>query len=384
MAKRVVTSQKVAPAPADTRDRLARMQSVAARFGAWRPAAQVLTRVSSVPTRFVQVDHATRVGGWPIERFVTVHGPSSHGKTLLTHGLGLSFLERGHFYAFVDAEFTTPEDWLVKLMGEHAQHPGFVALRPKSFEETVDAVRAFVETVAAAREKGDVEPDTSALVVVDSMTKLTPDRLLKNILREGAEGKKGSVDGMGGRGAQYKAALTKAWLDELTPLLAHTRASMIGITREADDPDADARDRQFDSAWRLVGGRALTYDASLVVRVTRDAWLYDGSEEKRVVGERHRARIWKTKVGGKDGKHTDAYFHTSNGVQAPEGFDRARDVLELAVAAGIVEQSGAWYRWRASKWNGEAKALHAMRERAGVLDEMEAEVRALDAPKEAT
>jgi len=382
MARRVVTQKKVAPAPADTRDRLARMQSVAARFGAWRPAAQVLTRVSAVPTRFVQVDHATRVAGWPIERFATVHGPSNHGKTAFCHGLGLSFLERGHFYAFVDAEYTTPEDWLAKLMGEHSTHPGFVALRPKSFEETVDAVRAFCEQVAEARGKGEIEPDTSAVIVVDSMKKLSPQRLLDRIAKEGAEGKKGSVDGYGGRAAQFKAALISQWLDEMVPLLYHTRTSMVAITREADDPAADARDVQFDNAWKVQGGKSLVYEASLVVRVTRDSWLRESSDkDSRIVGERHRARIWKTKVGGKDDKHTDAYFHTSNGVQTPEGFDRARDVLELAIASGLVEQAGAWYRWRDRKWNGEAKALHALT--GDVLVEMENEVRALDAPKEA-
>lgn len=380
MVKRVATQQ--VPVAAETRDRLKQMQTVASRFKAWRPAAQVLTRVRSVPTRFVQVDHATRVGGWPIERFVTVHGPSNHGKTLLTHGLGLSFLERGHFYAFIDAEFTTPEEWLRSLMGEYASHPGFVALRPSTFEETVDAVREFVESVSEAREKGDVAPDTSALVVVDSMTKLTPDRLLKTILKEGAEGKKGSVDGMGGRGAQYKAALTKAWLDELVPLLARTSTSMVGITREADDPDADASDRKFDAAWRLVGGRALTYDASLVVRVTRDSWLYDGSEERRVVGERHRARIWKTKVGGKDGRHTDAFFHTSNGALSPVGFDPARDLAEIGIASGLVEQAGAWFRYEGGKWNGEAKFLAALRSDDALRGTLDAAVRALDAPKD--
>lgn len=367
--------------PAETRDRLARMEGVAARFGAWRPAAQVLTRVRAVPTRFPQIDHATRVGGWPIERFATVHGPSNHGKTLLTHGLGLSFLERGHFYAFVDAEYTTPEDWLGKLMGEHAAHPGFVALRPRTFEETVDEVRRFVEQIAEARDSGELEPDTSALVVVDSMTKLSPDKLVKNILKSGAQGAKGSVDGYGGRGAQYKAALMKAWLDELTPLLAHTRTSMIGITREADDPDADAMDKRFDSAWRVVGGRALVYDASLVVRVTRDKWLRDGKGDGAiVVGERHRARIWKTKVGGKADRHADAYFHTSNGVGAPEGFDRARDVFAMALDAGLIETSGAWYRWEERKWNGEAKALAALRADGDALGALEVQCRGLGVP----
>lgn len=368
--------------PAETRDRLDRMRGVAARFAGWRPAAQVLTRVRAVPTRFLQIDHAVRVGGWPLGRFATLHGPSNHGKTLLAHGLGLSFLERGHYFAFIDAEYTTPEDWLQKLMGEYAAHPGFVALRPRSFEETVDAVRGFADGIADARAKGEIDPDTTGVVVVDSMTKLTPSRLLAAIEKEGAAGKKGSVDGAGGRAAQYKAALTKAWLDELTPLLAHAGIAMVGITRESDDPDADARDRQFDAAWKVVGGKALIYDASLVGRVTRDSWLYEG-EERRVVGERHRVRFWKTKVGGKDGRHADAYFHTSNGVLCPEGFDLARDLAELAIAAGVVEQAGAWYRFGdGAKWNGEARFLAALRGDPSLVREIESQVRALDEPRE--
>jgi RecA/RadA recombinase len=362
--------------PADARDRLQRMQAVASRFGAWRPAAEVLTRVRSVPTRFVQIDRATRCGGWPIERIATVHGPSNHGKTSFCHGLGLSFLERGHFYAFVDAEYTTPEAWLAELMGAQRSHPGFVALRPRSFEQTVDAVREFVEKIGEARDKGDVEPDTSALIVIDSIRKLIPERLLEKILREGAEGKKGSVDGMSGRGAMYKAALQSQWLDELVPLLAKSGAGMVIITREADDPNADARDMMYDTAWKVQGSKSLVYDASLVVRITRDEWVKEGAKDDPViVGEKHRARIWKTKVGGKEDKHVDAWFHTSNGVASPAGFDRARDVFELARELGLIEQRGAWFGIAGGDklGAGEGKAIAALR--ADGLDELETAVR---------
>jgi RecA/RadA recombinase len=363
--------------PADARDRLQRMQAVASRFNAWRPAAEVLTRVKSVPTRFVQIDRATRVGGWPIERIATVHGPSNHGKTSFCHGLGLSFLDGGHYYAFVDAEYTTPEAWLSELMGQQKTHPGFVALRPRSFEQTVDAVREFVETIGEAREKGDIEPDTSALIVVDSIRKLIPERLLEKILKEGAEGKKGSVDGMSGRGAMYKAALQSQWLDELVPLLARSGAGMVIITREADDPNADARDMMYDTAWKIQGSKSLVYDSSLVIRITRDEWVKEGAKDDPViVGEKHRARIWKTKVGGKEDKHIDAHFHTSNGVGSPVGFDRARDVFELARELGIIEQRGAWFALAGGDklGMGEAKALASLRDEG--LAEVEARVRA--------
>jgi RecA/RadA recombinase len=367
---------EVQSAPSDVRDRLQRMQAVAARFSAFRPATEVLTRVRSVPTRFVQIDRATRVGGWPIERIATVHGPSNHGKTSFCHGLGLSFLEKGHYYGFIDAEYTTPETWLAELMGQQSSHPGFVAMRPTSFEQTVDGVRQFVETIGEARDKGDLEDDTTALLVVDSIRKLVPDRLIEKIAKEGAAGKNGSVDGMGGRGAMYKAALQSQWMDELVPLLASTKTAMVVIAREADDPNADARDIKFDSAWKIQGSKSLVYDASLVIRITRDSWLREGPKESAVVvGERHRARIWKTKVGGKEDRHVDAYFHTSNGVDGHVGFDRARDVFELAREFGIVESAGAWFKCGEHKWQGESKAVAALRDPA-LLAEIEAEVRA--------
>lgn len=365
------------PCPSETRDRLQVMQAIASRFDGWRPAAEVLTKVRAVPTIFPQIDRATRVGGWPIERIATVHGPSNAGKTALCHGLGLSFLERDHFYGFVDAEYTTPEAWLSALMGRYHNHPGFVAMRPRSFEQTVDAVRGFVETINEAREKGEIDRETSGLVVIDSIRKLIPERLLEKILKEGAEGKKGSVDGMSGRGAMYKAALQSQWLDELVPLLAKTGTGIVIIAREADDPTADARDVAFDTAWKVQGSKSLVYDASLVVRVTRAKWVSEGADDDQVVvGEKHLARIWKTKIGEKDDRHVDAYFHTSNGQAGPVGFDRARDVFELAVEHEIVVKKGAWFSLASGEalGQGATKAIATIRERHLVA--LEAEVRA--------
>lgn len=359
------------PSPAGTRDRLRAMQAVSSRFQAWRPAVEVLTKVRAVPTCFPQVDRATRVGGWPIQRICTVHGPSNHGKTSFCHGLGYSFLEGGHFYAFVDAERTTPEMWLRELGEKYLANPGFVALRPTSFEETVDAVRSFCLSIGEAKDKGELEPDTSGLIVVDSIRKLIPERLLDKILKEGAEGDKGSVDGMAGRGAQYKAALQSQWMDELVAMLDKCGVGMVIITREADDPNASARDVAFDNAWKVQGSKSLIYDASLVARITRESWIREGpKDDPVVVGERHQVRIWKTKVGGKDDRHTDAFFHTSNGVASPVGFDRPRDVFEMAKEHGMIEVAGSWYSLCGEKLGqGEHKALAKFREGAWVETE---------------
>lgn len=331
------------------RQRLAALEKVTKRFDHWRPAGQVLGHVRAQPTIFVQLDRATRVGGWPLQRLGLIHGPSNQGKSCLALGLGLSFLRAGHVFGYIDAEHTTPEDWLTKLMAEHAANPGFVAMRPVDYEDAVAGVRELVEHVAQSRARGELPEETSALIVVDSIRKLTPKKLLDKILK-GDNG----IDGAKGRAAMMKAALNAQWLDELTPTMYHSNCSMVFVSRESENPDAGL----FEIDYKVQGGRALVYDSSLVCRVTRASWVKKGDD---VIGERNRVRILKTKIGGKETKAEEAYFYTSNGVFLPEGFDHARALLEEAIAQGVVEAKGNSYSFngeRLGQVNGAVKVLH--------------------------
>lgn len=343
----------VAPAFSDNRKRLAQMSKVAERFGRWRPAAEVIRFVEAVPTQFIQYDQRVGVGGHPIGRITLLHGPSNEGKSEMALGLGTSYLARDHFFGFVDAERTTPMPWVQGIMRGLEKHPGFVGLPANTYEEVIVEVRRFCETIAAARLKGEVPHDTSGLIVVDSIRKLVPKKMLEEMMKElgsgdpkpsrpGMKGKKKTEAKLGSRAEQIKAAINARWMDELVPLLADTRTSMVIIAREYANSDAGL----YDKDWVVGGGRALYYDASIDIRVER-SWVYEGAEgDKRVVGERRRLNIHKTKVSGKVEKVPAAYYHTSNGVLVPEGFDAPRDVIEVATDAGIVQVAGnGWCTW---------------------------------------
>jgi RecA/RadA recombinase len=350
--------------------RLEQLTAVAEQMPGWEPAHKVLTNVLSVPTIFPQFNVATGVNGWPLQRICLIHGPSNMGKTSFLHGLGLSFLQAGHFYNLVDAEFTTPEAWLVQLMHQWSKSPAFRALRPKSYESTVNTVRAALELLADSREHGHLPLDTTMLIGVDSIRKLNPERLMEMIAKEGAEGKKGSIDGMSGRAAQYKAALNAQWMDELTPLLYHANASMAFIGRESANPD---KKRPFDRSWKLTGGTALYFDSSLVNRIVRAGWVKHGD---KIIGERHLVEIHKTKVAGKEGKIISSFFHTSNGVDREPGFNRARDVLDMAVQAKTVRKKGSKYLWTSTGEefpDGEANAVAHLHANLPTLAELERE-----------
>lgn len=355
--------------------RLQAMARVARGMAGWKPARQVLRRVQAVPTIFSQFDKGTRVGGMPIGIIATTSGPSMGGKTEFGLGIGLSFLKAGHLFAYVDAEMCTPITWLEKMMAEYADHPGFLAVRPLSFEQANDAVRKLLNNFGEAKAKGMLPEETSLVLVVDSPRKLVPENLLTNLLKEGTT--KYGIDGMRGRGAQLRAALVAQWLDELVPLLHETRGCAILVARESEDPNADANARRYGNDVRITGGRAMIYDASLVARIEKTAWVYQGSEEERnVIGERHRVRIWKSKVAGRDDRTTDCYFHTSNGKLIAEGFDPARDLVELGKKFGIVEEKGAWLHWEGNKWNGLNRAVVELSNDAGKLVALDAQVRA--------
>lgn len=375
-------SARASPSFAENRAALKRMASVAKRIDGWRPAAETIRRVQAVPTRFLQYDHRLGIGGHPIARITLVHGPSNEGKTAFVLGLMESFLARDHFAGFVDAERTTPLPWVQTMMRGLETHPGFLALPARSYEQVVGGVRKFCDTIGEARAKKEIDEQTTGIIVVDSIRKLVPEGLLKKMLaavkaddekvRTPREKKAKGIDGAGGRAAQQKAALNAQWMDELVPLLADTNTAIVIIAREMDDPDAG----MFDRPWKIAGGKALYYDASVDVRVVR-SFVKDGEgAEAPVVGERHRLEIHKTKVAGKATKVPAAYFHTSNGVLVPEGFDAPRDVLELGTDSGLITQSGAWYIWGKKRIaNGRANAVKRLHAEPEFFAAIEADVR---------
>ena len=342
----------------------------------WGQGAAVLERVRAVPTMWPQINLASRIGGWPIQRIGLIHGPSAHGKTSFSHGLGLSFLQRGHIYGFIDAELTTPESWLQTLMDQQSRNPAFRAMRPTSYEQAALGVRKLCESVIEGREAGKLPADTAGVIVVDSLRKLQPERLLAKLEKE-----EGGIDGASGRAAQMKAAINAQWMDELAPLAYKANFGIVLISREYDRSNPQPGQEQFV----VAGGKAVNFDSSLTARIVRSEWVHDGSgDNKRVVGERHAVQIRKSKIGALDGKITTTYFHTSNGTLTPEGFDLPRDLLEMAEEIGAIKKDGAWYSYKGERiGQGASQVVKRLHEDAALLGELRVACETGEVPEKA-
>jgi RecA/RadA recombinase len=333
----------------------------------WKPASEALDRVRAIQTIFPDFNRATRVGGLPLRRIITVHGPTHGGKTAFVGGLLRSFVDADHVGAYCDAEHATDLTFFDELMGRPVDAiPNLLGMRPESYEETIDAVDTFLasmvtarkERMAQAREELKLKKDAPVVLpphldlagclVLDSINKLVPEREIERLKKEGGD----AIDKGWGR---LRAAFNQAFLDHVVPLLGKAETSLVVMVQERDDEDLDPWEMP-----KLKGGKATQYDASLIVRVMKAKEIAHGEgKDKRIFGFKHRLRIWKSKVGHMDGRWTDATFHMSNGTLAPPGFDTARDALEVAKELGIVE-GDSWLSWRKKRWQGINKAVQSL------------------------
>lgn len=366
---------------------VARAAALGARLGkAGLPqAAEVIRSVRAVPTIFPWVDCTLGVGGWPTDRFGIVHGPSNNGKTVFTLGECKSFVIVGHPALYLDAERTTANsgDWVASLMGEHAKSPLFRMKKPDSYEEIVSLTRAFCETIGEAKAKGDVDPDTTGLIVLDSLRKAIPKKLLDQLIKEFGEGAKPGkndrqgFDGANGRGNQIKAALNAVWADELTMLLDQTGTSMIVIGREIQNTDQS----EWAPTYKLTGGDAIIFEASVQARITESKRIVD--DEKRLLATEHAVEVRKTKIAGKEERYPRAFFHLATGVEAgvPYGFDRARDVLALGRELNIIGDGGRYPFEGENLGHGEANALKTLRNHPEWMQRIETKCRLAKMPQ---
>lgn len=340
------------------------------------PAADYIRRVEAVPTCFPHLDYKTGVGGFPVGKLVVVHGPSTEGKTKLTLGLLRSFVEAGHYAAIVDAERTTPPEFARSIMGPaFDDRERFRSIPVRTYDMVRVDVRVFFQTVADARARGDVPPETRALVVVDSLKNLQTENVFEELKKVSAskKGRKPGVDGFGGRAGQQQAAYNTAWFIELGALLHDTLGSIAIIVREEV---SDGEGFWDEDKIKLIGGREVRFGNHLQLRTTAVPMFVGEKKDKVFVGERHAVGIYKSKVAKRRDVVPMAFFHSSNGARSPEGLDRALDVFHLGLELGAVEQSGSWYSFGGDKLGqGEDKAAERLREDPLFCNAVETECR---------
>ena len=288
--------------------------------------------VETVPTGSLSLDIALGLGGLPKGRIVEVYGPESSGKTTVALHCVAEVQKRGGIAGFIDAEHALDPVY-ARNIGVDIDN--LYISQPDCGEQALEITETMVRS-------GAVD-----IVVVDSVAALVP---------------KAEIDGdMGDSHVGLQARLMSQALRKLTAVISKSNCIVIFINQLREKVGV-----MFGNPETTTGGRALKFYSSVRLDVRRTESLKQAGE---IVGNHVRVKVVKNNIAP---PFREAEFDIMFG----QGISREGDVLDLAVNAGIVNKSGAWYAYEGDKiGQGRENAKTYIHENPAFFDMLEAKVR---------
>lgn len=288
--------------------------------------------VETVPTGSLSLDIALGLGGLPKGRIIEVYGPESSGKTTVALHCVAEVQKRGGIAGFIDAEHALDPVY-ARNIGVDIDN--LYISQPDCGEQALEITETMVRS-------GAVD-----IVVVDSVAALVP---------------KAEIDGdMGDSHVGLQARLMSQALRKLTAVISKSNCIVIFINQLREKVGV-----MFGNPETTTGGRALKFYSSVRLDVRRTESLKQAGE---IVGNHVRVKVVKNKIAP---PFREAEFDIMFG----QGISREGDVLDLAVNAGIVNKSGAWYAYEGDKiGQGRENAKTYLHENPAFFDMLEAKVR---------
>ncbi|EAJ0340063.1 recombinase RecA [Campylobacter lari] len=285
-------------------------------------------KIDSIPTGSVGLDLALGIGGVPKGRIIEIYGPESSGKTTLTLHIIAECQKKGGVCAFIDAEHALDVRY-AKNLGVDTEN--LYISQPDFGEQALE----IVETIARS---GAID-----LIVVDSVAALTP---------------KAEIEGdMGDQHVGLQARLMSQALRKLTGIVHKMNTTVIFINQIRMKIGMMG----YGTPETTTGGNALKFYASVRLDVRKTATLKQNDEP---IGNRVKVKVAKNKVA-------PPFKQAEFDVMFGEGVSREGELIDYGVKLDIIDKSGAWFSYKASKLGqGRENAKAFLKENPTIADEI--------------
>jgi len=297
-----------------------------------RMGDQANVAVDVIPSGCLALDVALGIGGYPRGRVVEIYGPESSGKTTMALHAVAEAQKLGGQAAFIDAEHALDPHYAENL-GVDVEN--LLISQPDSGEQALEVVDMLTRSGALD------------IIVVDSVAALTP---------------KAELDGdMGDSHMGLHARLMSQALRKLTGSISRSKTTIVFINQIRMKIGV-----MFGNPETTTGGNALKFYASIRLDVRRIGAIKKGDE---VLGNDTRVKVVKNKLAP---PFKQAQFSIMYG----EGVSHAGEVLDMGVAHGFINKSGAWYaRDNERIGQGRDSAITFLKGHPDMLDKVERQVR---------
>ena len=283
--------------------------------------------IQGISTGALSLDLALGGRGLPRGRVVEIFGPESSGKTTLALTAIANTQREGGVAAFIDAEHALDPSW-AKRLGVNLDE--ILVSQPDTGEQALEICEMLVRSNAVN------------MVVIDSVAALIP--------RAEIEGE------MGDSHMGLQARLMSQALRKLTGAIAKSDCVVVFINQLREKIGV-----MFGSPETTTGGRALKFYATVRIDIRRIGQI---KERDRIVGNRIKTKVVKNKIAP---PFREAEFD----IMFDEGISTSGDVLDMATADEVVDKSGSWFSYGATRLGqGREGAKLFLRQNPALLDEI--------------
>ncbi len=292
--------------------------------------------VAAISTGSLAVDAALGIGGLPKGRIVEIAGPEGAGKTMLSlHAIREAQKQNGTA-AFIDAEHALDVSF-ARRIGVDVEN--LIISQPDSGEQALEIVDTLVRSGAFD------------IIVVDSVAALVPQAELEGDMGDSHMG--------------LHARLMSQALRKLAGSINRSNTCLIFLNQLRMKIGV-----MFGNPETTTGGRALPFYSSVRIDIRRIARVKDGDLD---IGNRTRVKVVKNKVAPPFREaEFDLIFHGD-----PIGISWEGDLIDIGVAKGLVDKSGAWFSYNGERLGqGRDNARTFLRENATIAAEIEHKLRA--------
>ena len=284
--------------------------------------------VSHISTGSLSLDIALGIGGLPKGRIVEIYGPESSGKTTLSLHCIAEGQKDGGNVAFIDVEHALDPTYAAAL---GVDVDSLLVSQPDTGEDALEIAEALIRSGAI-----DV-------IVIDSVAALVP---------------KAEIEGeMGDSHVGLHARLMSQALRKLAGAISKSNCVAIFINQLREKVGV-----VYGNPEVTTGGRALKFYSSVRLEIRRSEAIKVNGE---IIGNRTKAKVVKNKMAP---PFKEAEFDIMYG----EGISRIGELLDLAVAAEVVQKSGAWFSYNGNRLGqGRDKVKELLKENTELAKEIE-------------
>jgi recombination protein RecA len=290
--------------------------------------------VERIPTGSFALDIALG-GGLPLGRFTEISGALSSTKTAQCLHIVRNAQENGLVCAYIDLEGTTDRNFIEKF---GIDFDLLLYSRPDSMEEATQMLL-------------DLQKSKKCnLAVLDSIAALSPNREQGSRMDETVQlGITPQL--LGEYFRKYQA--NNNWLERE----GEKPFTLVGINQLREKIGA------YGDPEYAPGGRSKGFTCSVSLRLRKGDWITEGSgEDREIVGQVVKFKIDKNKTFKRmTTGEFDFYFAENNAGVDLFYNDTFKEIIILAIEWGVVERTGAWFKYEDEKYQGINSLVEALK-----------------------